>query len=133
MAEFVEFEELNFKLLVVEELMHKGLLEFPTFPDPENIYACVPLPEAVAYFTALRLTSEQVANVETLNFDGGNEVYQVITPYWDGEDDSFDVTGYGESVKLPNLTEVWSVAPLSEADRAALEARGIKVDAPGPF
>ncbi len=30
--------------------------------------------------------------IESINLDGGNDIYTNICPMWDGEDDRFDLT-----------------------------------------
>ena len=40
---------------------------------------------------ALTLEISDLEKIESLCFDGGNEIYHILKPDWDGEDSLFDV------------------------------------------
>ena len=46
-----------------------------------------------------------VQGITALQSDGGDEIYLEITPFWDGEDDAFDVRSADDVQLLPNLKE----------------------------
>ena len=52
--------------------------------------------------------------VTELYFDGGNEVYAQLIPFWDGEDDVFDIESLTEEDirQLPNLKTIDGTAIL---------------------
>jgi hypothetical protein len=68
--------------------------------DPQWLYKCQP---AYDYLVSYPLTPQHLAAVETLCFDGGNEIYAYIYPGWDGESDDFNVRALGGLELLPNL------------------------------
>lgn len=56
--------------------------------------------------------------IESLCFDGGNEIYHILKPDWDGEDSLFDV----RSVEgFQNLTNLKTVDYISMCDPEVLE------------
>jgi len=54
------------------------------------------------------------ALVTALYFDGGNEVYAQLIPFWDGEDDVFDIESLTDDdiCQLPNLKTIDGTAIL---------------------
>ncbi|MEN9867108.1 MAG: hypothetical protein RL748_2698 [Pseudomonadota bacterium] len=137
-----QFKDLNFKLLVIEELMYTRKTLLPCFDLHEFAkqycereiliekegYAV--LPEALAYFEGLLIPDALLAQVETLGFDGGNEVYRQIFRYWDGECDSFEVGGIEDVALLPNLKEISGMSEAFVARFAGeLAKKGIEVEA----
>lgn len=134
------FADLNFKLLVIEELMYGQQVLLPEFDaesylethvdreidlDGEEAYA--PIPELLAYFDALPISASLAPLVRGLSYDGGNEVYGHIAPGWDGEEPYFDVARWDDVALFPNLTHIESNI-VSDEDAAALAARGIQVE-----
>jgi len=107
----VSFTSLNLKLVVIDELLNKGHFKEEVaqlkakYWNPDDI-TYKPIPEILAYFQELRLTQHQLSEVEQIIFDGGNEIYQIIAPSWDGEDDQFDVKDISDLRKLENLREI---------------------------
>ena len=136
----VPFVDLNFKLVVIDELMYNQSVLTPTFDvrrfaaahegreidiEKEGYDA---IPEAMAHFADLPLTAADLVHVTRLYLDGGNEIYGNITPFWDGEDGTFDVRSFADVAHLPNLREIEIVAMVDEdADRSPLHERGIAV------
>ncbi|GIG70481.1 DUF6892 domain-containing protein [Phytomonospora endophytica] len=135
----VEFTDLNFKLLVVQDLMYdKGLLG-PSFDlrgfvdgftgrdidiDAEGH---APIPEALAYFAELPVPRALLSEVVELEQDGGNDVYMQIAPLWNGEDDSFDVTDFSDVELLPNLRSM-TLTGVGEETLESLRKRGIEAN-----
>lgn len=137
-----QFKDLNFKLLVIEELMYTRKILAPCFDLREfakrygereiqiEKEGYEVLPEALAYFEGLHIPDALLAQVETLCFDGGNEVYRQIFLYWDGECDSFDVRGIEDVALLPNLKQISGMSEEFVARFAdELGRKGIVVDA----
>ncbi|MEV0650629.1 hypothetical protein AB0I28_35790 [Phytomonospora sp. NPDC050363] len=135
----VEFKDLNFKLLVVQDLMYdKGLLE-PAFDLGEFIDGFAdrdidadteghaPIPEALAYFAELPVPRAMLSEVVALEQDGGNDVYLQIAPLWSGEDDSFDVTDFSDVELLPNLRSM-TLTGVDEETLESLRKRGIEAE-----
>lgn len=143
-----EFRDFNFKLLVIDQLMyvegtlgprfdlaahmreHRGVEDLFDYAT-ENDLAHKVLDEARAHFEALEISTEQLATVEELVIDGGNEVYAQCTALWDGEDELFDVRSLDDLDLLPNLKRVDGAeeALLAVPDKLEiLRARGIAVE-----
>ncbi|HEX7642646.1 MAG TPA: hypothetical protein VF472_10620 [Burkholderiaceae bacterium] len=110
-----QFKDLNFKLLVIQELMYAQKKLLPRFDVREfarlytereimvesDGYAVIP--EALAYFQALPIPDSLLEQVEDMEFDGGLEIYRHIYPHWDGECETFDVASAEDVKLLPNL------------------------------
>lgn len=95
----VKFNDLNFKLLVIEELMYNKNLLTPKFDLSQFIaeyhqreidkeqegYEVIP--EVLAYFKGLDIPEDLLAKVTSLTqdcgVDGGAEIYSQIWPFWD--------------------------------------------------
>ncbi|MCX4846460.1 hypothetical protein [Streptomyces sp. NBC_00893] len=141
------FRDFNFKLLVIEQLMYRDKTLTPAFSideclrakgitDPQlyafdNDLAYTVLDEARAHFEALEISEELLATVDTLDIDGGHQVYCECSPVWDGEDELFDVQSLDDLDLLPNLRRITGAqdcgmgAPFKEE---ILAARGIASD-----
>lgn len=111
----VPFEDINLKLVVIDALMTSGHIDLggmigflsamlgrPYNPenDPQWLYKC---DAAHDYLACYPLTPQHLSAVETLCFDGGNQIYQYIFPGWDGEGGDFDVRLLDGLEMLTNL------------------------------
>ncbi|GAA3085759.1 hypothetical protein GCM10017562_64700 [Streptomyces roseofulvus] len=119
------FKDFNFKLAVIEVLMYRRELLAPAFDLDarmrergigipaayvlENDLDDEVLDESRAFFEDLVIGDEHLAEVETLCFDAGLEVYRHCAPAWDGEDDLFDIRSLDDLALLPNLRRVTAV------------------------
>ncbi|MFD5729625.1 MULTISPECIES: DUF6892 domain-containing protein [unclassified Streptomyces] len=141
------FRDFNFKLIVIDKLMYDDETLTPAFriadclkakgiDDPQtyaydNDLAFTVLDEARAHFEALEISPELLATVETLDVDGGLQVYQECAPVWDGEDDLFDVGSLDDLDLLPNLRLIEGVDNCGigmSFDTDVLASRGIATD-----
>jgi len=142
------FRDFNFKLLVVDRLMYDDEALSPAFDLSGHLrglgiaeapyeYACRVgkeyrvLDEARAYFEALEISEDQLATVDTILFDGGNQVFAECAPVWDGEDDLFDVRSLDDLALVPNLRTFQGAEDLFHERPEMLEvltARGIDTD-----
>lgn len=109
-----DFKDINFKLAVINELMYVQELLEPKFDifefaesykkrkidTDEEGYDIIP--EALEYFKNLQLSAELLQKIERLSQDGGDDVYMNIIPYWDGEDDVFNIKSV-EDCKLVRI------------------------------
>ena len=136
----VQFKSFNFKLAVVQELMYVQEVLKPKFDvydfcenytkrdiDPEEYYFEV-IPEVKKWFMDLPIPASLAALVTELYFDGGNEIYAQLIPFWDGEDDVFDIETLTEEdiSQLPNLKTIDGTAILmSEQVRNLCKSKGI--------
>jgi hypothetical protein len=111
----IHFADFNFKLLIIEELMYNQELIKPKFDIYEfaELYkkrkididseGYKPIPEAVEYFKNVTIDSSLAGQITEVYQDGGNEFYMNILPFWDGEDDTFDIKSYEDIKHFPNL------------------------------
>lgn len=62
--------------------------------------------------------------------DGGSAVYGQIWPFWDGEDEYFDLDAVTEAElrQFPNLTRVTLMSSRPEAVAPVLEACSVEVE-----
>lgn len=109
------FADFNFKLLIIEELMYNKELLTPKLEAYEfaELYTereidieedgYDPIPEIEEYFRDLPISKELAKEVTSIYQDGGNEVYMQITPFWDGEDNYFDLESVKDAKLFPNL------------------------------
>jgi hypothetical protein len=141
-SEVLVFENFNFKLAIVQELMYNQNLITPKFDvyDFAEDYAKREIdvqsegeeliPEVKKWFKDLPINAALAKKVESLYLDGGNEVYGQIIPFWDGEDEMYDIKGVTpeELAQFPNLKriEVAGIS-LSAKVRKLLTANGIEV------
>lgn len=134
------FSDLNFKLLVIQELMYVQGKLLPKFEVEEFVRQYTDreiqihkegyevIPEVLAYFRELPISSALLAQVEKLGFDGGNEIYHQVFPYWDGECETFDVKSPEDINLVPNLRCLSSM-PAEFVSRygAELSKKSVKV------
>lgn len=113
-----DFQDINFKLCAIQELMYNQKLLLPKF----SIYEFVKnykdrridineegydiIPEALEYFKNLEIPAELLLNVTKIYQDGGNDIYMQICPLWNGEDDQFNIKNTDDIVLLPNLKKM---------------------------
>ena len=135
------FDNFNFKLVVIEQLMYKKELLTPRF----DIYEFAeqhkgkkidveedgyePINAAIKWFKDLQIPARLADEVTQLLFDGGLSVYHGIYPFWDGEDEYFDVAQISgsELSQFRNLKEAIVVSCISDAAKNTLKAHGIKI------
>lgn len=128
------FEDFGFKLVVINSLLEEKTsfekelkkMEEKYVDDYDGDgYECIP--EMVEYFENLKLTEEDLSLVKELVFDGGEDIYFLIMPYWDGESDEFEVTSVKGFELLPNLESVEYVSMCEEELMEEFEKKGIEV------
>lgn len=104
----LKFESFGFKLAIIQYLMYDRELLTPRFDiyDFAEAYedriidvdeeGYDPIPEAEKWFRDLQIPAVLADEVTELIVDGGNEIYGQIIPFWDGEDDYFDIKNVSE-------------------------------------
>ncbi|MCQ2253162.1 MAG: DUF1851 domain-containing protein [Bacteroidales bacterium] len=121
------FEDLNFKLVVIDSLLTKENSFAKKLAVVKAAYGNSSqeiIPEMLQFFTNLTLTQDDLDKVETLDFDGGNDIYFLINPSWDGEADYFEVRSVKGYEKLENLKTVsWT----SMCNPEILEEIGVEI------
>lgn len=134
--------DFNFKLAVIEELLDKK----PSFEEKiiqqRKIYDmylenddsfCEEKLEryyekAVELFESIEFSDEDLEKVESLTFDGGLEIYELLLPDWDGEDDVFDIHSIQGIEYLSNLKSVEHISIIDDDLIADIEKMGIEVN-----
>ena len=120
----MDFVNLNFKLVVLEQLLKLGYFKEEwkavtgKFHDPDN-YDYEPIAGIYDFCKAVKLTEEQLAQVTFITFDGGLDIYHELIPNWDGEDEQFDVDDLSDITKLSGLQKI-SVISMLTADAAPM-------------
>lgn len=113
--EILYFNNLNFKLAIIEVLMYELNLLEPRFDiydfadeykeEEIDVESCTVIEPALNFFREISIPKKLAEYVEQIYMDGGNEVYMNICPQWDGEDDVFDLNNVSisELRQFPNL------------------------------
>lgn len=137
----LHFDSYQFKLLVMEELMYKKDLLSPKFDiydyaeknpkreidvDSEGYEA---IPEAKKWFKDYPIPDKLASEITELTWDGGLEVFRQIYPFWDGEDDFFDIKKLSEDEvkQFVNLRKVNVGAGFSKKAIQVLKDLSIEV------
>ena len=138
--EYLEFDNFNFKLAIIQELMYDINVLQPEFDiyefakeykgeeiDTESETVIEP---ALEYFKNLQIPKSLAKEVGSFYMDGGNEVYMNIIPQWDGEDGYFDLNDVSltELRQFPNLTEATILTGDFDKIKKIFDAAGIKVE-----
>lgn len=130
------FEDFNFKLLVIDSILDKN----PSFErelnelkekyvDTYEWYQsdnCIK--EMLSFFENLELSGEDLAKVTEICFDGGEDIYFLLKPDWDGETDIFDVVSVNGFEQLSNLTSVEYISMCNPKLMEIFRENGIKVN-----
>lgn len=97
--------------------------------DPEEYYFEI-IPEVKKWFQDLPIAASLAPLVTELYFDGGNEIYAQLIPFWDGESDDFDIESLTEEDigQFPNLKTIDGTAILmSEKVKNFCKEKGISL------
>lgn len=138
-GEGVAFIDFNFKLLVLQELMYRQRVLTPKLDVHEFAkrhrareidvgkegYAVIP--EIRAFFERYPVPASLLHGIASLEQDGGHDIYLQICPFWEGEDDTFDVRSADDAALLPDLKKVRLFGAPSRELLAQFRARGIEV------
>jgi len=118
MSDLVRFKDFNFKLAVIQRLMYEQNVLVPRFDVYEFVKGYTArqidieeegydiIPEVRQYFEQLKIPAETLPLVQEINQDGGDEIYGQLYPFWDGEDDVFNIQAADDAALLPNLKSV---------------------------
>ena len=138
-AEFTDksgmFADFGFKLVVINSLLDKEVsfsdeleemkAKYVDDFDEYGSYKCID--EMAEYFENLKLTQDDLDSVTELCFDGGEDIYFLIMPDWDGESEEFLVKSVDGFELLKNLKSVEYISMCEEELMSAFEKSGIKV------
>ena len=118
MSDPVKFKDFNFKLAVIQRLMYEQNVLAPRFDVYEFVKGYTArhidieqegydiIPEVRRYFEQLEIPAKALPLIQEINQDGGDEIYMQIYPFWDGEDDVFNIQSAEDAASLPNLKSV---------------------------
>ena len=129
------FQDFNFKLVVIEALLDLEPHFLQELNDLKNKYVddfewyvgAGPIAEIRDYLEKLRLEADDLAKIEQLIFDGGQEIYHILKPDWDGEDELFDVESVEGFQHLKNLKTVDYISMCNPKVLGPFEKAGIEI------
>ena len=137
--ELLSFENINFKLTIIQVLMYDLLVLKPYFDiydfaeefseeeiDTESMEIIQP---ALDYMINLPIPKKYAEQVQEIYMDGGNEIYLNLIPQWDGEDDSFDLNEVSrkELQQFPNLKQATIISSNFEHVKETFDKQGVQV------
>ena len=139
-GDVLTFKNFNFKLAVLQVLMYeKGLIEpkFDIYEFAEEYSrreidveedGYEPIKEAVNWFKKLEIPASLADEVDKIVMDGGDDIYMQIYPFWDGEDDYFDLKKVTaeEVAQFKNLKEITIMSENYAKIAKIFEELGIK-------
>jgi uncharacterized protein DUF6892 len=124
------FDDPNFKLVVLSSLIGIGAIDLG---KPQDLAEFVlrravdlekegyqPIREAYDYLVRYPVGDAELAQIEALNFDGGNPIYRHFYYFWDGEVRNYDVTSVKGITRCVNLREFNHASMLRRFDAAHL-------------
>lgn len=79
-------------------------------------------------FRSVNFGNKWFGKIESLCFDGGNEIYHILKPDWDGEDSLFDVISVEGFQNLKNLKTVEYISMCYPKVLEPLKQAGIEVE-----
>ena len=138
--ELLHFDNINFKLTIIQVLMYDLEVLKPVFNifdfaeesselniDTESMEIIQP---ALEYMMNLPIPKKYAEQVQEIYMDGGNEIYLNLIPQWDGEDETFDLNEVGveELRQFPNLEEATIMSSNFKQVKADFDEAGIDVE-----
>ncbi|MDF2889290.1 MAG: hypothetical protein K0R23_3675 [Lacrimispora sp.] len=135
--EILTFKDLNFKLLVLDELMYEKKLLQPEFDIYEfaeqyqqgeiDTATEKPVKAALDYFLKYPIEKRYASLITELT-QNGNDIYMNIAPQWDGEDLAFDIKSAEDAKQFPNLKKVTITSNHFQKLLKQFEKFGIKAE-----
>ena len=137
--EVLHFENINFKLAIIQVLMYDLEVLKPVFNifdfaeesselniDTESMEIIQP---ALEYMMNLPIPKKYAEQVQEIDMDGGNEIYMNLIPQWDGEDDGFDLNEVSlkELQQFPNLKQATIISSNFEHVKETFDMQGVQV------
>ena len=137
--ELLRFDNINFKLTIIQVLMYDLRVLKPYFDiydfadefseleiDTESMEIIQP---ALEYMMNLPIPKKYAEQVQEIYMDGGNEIYLNLIPQWDGEDDGFDLNEVSlkELQQFPNLKQATIISSNFEHVKKTFDKQGVQV------
>jgi len=138
-GEVLHFDNINFKLAIIQVLMYDLEVLKPVFNifdfaeesselniDTESMEIIQP---ALEYMMNLPIPKKYAEQVQEIYMDGGNEIYLNLIPQWDGEDDGFDLNEVSlkELQQFPNLKQATIMTSNFEHVKETFDKQGVQV------
>lgn len=124
------FSDPNLKLAVMAALLRSKMLDLGT---PEQLASHVLarpvdleqdgyelIPQALDYLVRYPLTAEQLASVDWVQFDGGEEIYPYAWYFWGGEEGVFDIHDTSDLHHCVNLKGIAVTSMIDSVDLRTL-------------
>ncbi len=135
----LSFNDFNFKLAIIQELMYNQEIIKPYFDiydyleykkSRANTETEKNIRAAVKFFQDYEIPVRYVEYIKELTMDGGNDIYANIAPLWDGEDNRFDINHLDEKdiKQFPNLKKMTVLTSNIERLKAEGQILGIEVN-----
>ena len=127
----LRFDNFNFKLCIIQELMYKKNVLSPKFDAYEfaeeygkrridiDEEGYEPIKEIVDWFKKVEIPVSLASYIDEIIMDGGNDIYTQIIPFWDGEDDYFDVKDITEN-EIKQFLNLKRITLLPSEDNAKI-------------
>ena len=137
--EVLRFDNINFKLAIIQVLMYDLEVLKPVFNifdfaeevielniDTESMEIIQP---ALDYMINLPIPKKYAEQVQEIYMDGGNEIYLNLISQWDGEDDGFDLNEVSlkELQQFPNLKQATIISSNFEHVKKTFDKQGVRV------
>ena len=137
--ELLHFDNINFKLTIIQVLMYDLRVLKPFFDiydfaeefseediDTESMEIIQP---ALEYMMNLPIPKKYAEQVQEIYMDGGNEIYLNLIPQWDGEDDGFALNEVSlkELRQFPNLKQATIISSNFEHVKKTFDKQGVQV------
>lgn len=138
-GEVLHFDNINFKLAIIQVLMYDLEVLKPIFNifefaeeaselniDTESMEIIQP---ALEYMMNLPIPKKYAEQVQEIYMDGGNEIYLNLILQWDGEDDGFDLNEVSlkELQQFPNLKQATIISSNFEQVKKTFDKQGVQV------
>ncbi|WP_239684811.1 DUF6892 domain-containing protein [Streptococcus oralis] len=138
-GEVLHFDNINFKLAIIQVLMYDLEVLKPIFNifdfaeeaselniDTESMEIIQP---ALEYMMNLPIPKKYAEQAQEIDMDGGNEIYLNLIPQWDGEDDCFDLNEVSlkELQQFPNLKQATIISSNFEHVKEIFDMQGVQV------
>jgi len=135
---FLFENDFNLKLMVINQLMYVDEVLLPKFEVWEWAQTYTEravdiekegydeIAEVRAIFKRMEIPMELLIDITELKPDGGDRIYSQLVPFWDGEDNRFEVASVEDIDYLPNL-KATNKMNFSKDLVKELRARKIKV------
>ena len=138
-GEVLHFDNINFKLAIIQVLMYDlevlkpifNIFDFAEEASELNIdtESMEIIQAALDYMIDLPIPKKYAEQVQEIYMDGGNEIYLNLIPQWDGEDDGFDLNEVSlkELQQFPNLKQATIISSNFEHVKETFDKQGVQV------